>query len=308
MSTSDKFSPLSEPIGEPEPYLEVGHFPAERPAPPRFNLPSQDDGGRFLDLALAIVTLVTSIGLLVLMGLIFVIPYAFHRTGLDQQTLKQFLETDKTAIFLQIASTIPAHLLTLAVVWAVVTRFGKRPFWSTLNWSWGRGFGFWSSSVLAVALLGMGILITKKFGAQETSLDKMIESSMAARYTTAFLATFTAPLVEEMVYRGVLYSALQKIIGTTWAVVGVLLFFTLIHVPQYWPNLAVIAVIGILSFCLTVIRAYTDRLLPCFIIHLIFNGISSVLIVLQPYLESLRSTGEQKASFIMLARSIRLLM
>lgn len=261
-----------------------------------------------MDVVLAGVTWIASVVLLFAMSLIFVLPYAFRQMGMGQESLQQFLLTDKTAIFLQIASTIPAHLLTLGMVWAVVTRLGNRPFWSTLGWSWGRNFGFWSSACLAIGLLGIGMLITNRYGAQETQVDKMIASSMAARYITAFLATFTAPLVEEMVYRGVLYSALQRVIGTAWAVAGVLLLFTLIHVPQYWPNFAVIAVIGLLSFSLTIVRASTGRLLPCFIIHLVFNGISSVLIIFEPYLQQLRSSGEQKAAaFVTLAHALHLL-
>jgi membrane protease YdiL (CAAX protease family) len=313
VSTSDKYPPLAEPVDEryagfvDEPPASLS---AETAAPPSVvDNPSEKMGARLIEVGLAAATWIASIILMLVMSVIFVIPYAFRQVGMNQEALKQFLLTDKTAIFLQILSTIPAHLLTLCVIWAVVTRFGKRPFWSTLGWSWGRNFNFWTSAALAVGLLGLGMLITYTFHGGETQVDKLINSSTAARYTTAFLATFTAPLVEEMVYRGVIYSALQKFIGTTWAVVGVLLLFTFIHVPQYWPNYGVIAVIGILSFSLTVVRAYTGRLLPCFIIHLVFNGISSILIILEPYIPQLNSGSEQKAeSFIVLARTVRLLL
>jgi membrane protease YdiL (CAAX protease family) len=313
VSTSDKFPPLAEPIDER--YVGFVDGPSASPstepaAPPsRVDTSSGKMGSRLIEVGLAVATWIASIILLVLMSAVFVIPYAFRRVGVNQEALRQFLLTDKTAIFLQILSTIPAHLLTLGVIWAVVTRFGKRSFWSTLGWSWNRNFNFWTSAALGIGLLVIGYFITYKFHGEETQVDKIISSSIAARYTTAFLATFTAPLVEEMVYRGVIYSALQKVIGTIWAVVGVMLLFTLIHVPQYWPNYGVIAVIGILSLSLTVVRAYTGRLLPCFIIHLVFNGISSILIILEPYFPHLNSSGEQKAeSFIILARIVRLLL
>jgi membrane protease YdiL (CAAX protease family) len=311
VSTSDKFPPLAEPVDEryagfvDEPPASLSTGPAMPPS--RVDMPSEKMGSRLIEAGLAVAVWIASIFLLVVMSAVFVIPYAFRQVGMNQETLRQFLLTDKTAIFLQILSTIPAHLLTLGVIWAVVTRFGKRPFWSTLGWGWSRDFNFWTSAALGVGLLILGMLITYKFHGEETQVDKIISSSSAARYTTAFLATFTAPLVEEMVYRGVLYSALQKIIGTVWAVAGVMLLFTLIHVPQYWPNYGVIVVIGILSLSLTLVRAYTGRLLPCFIIHLVFNGISSILIILEPYFPHLGSGGEQKAeSFIMLARIARL--
>ena len=94
-------------------------------------------------------------------------------------------------------------------------------------------------------------------GETPTQLDQIINSSLAARYVLAALAVFTAPLVEELIYRGVLYSALQRLVGVSPAVIVVLAIFTLIHVPQYWPNVAVISAVGFLSVCLTIIRAYT---------------------------------------------------
>ena len=139
----------------------------------------------------------------------------------------------------------------------------------------------------------------------------------------------TAPLVEELVFRGIAYPALQRALarliallkvltspggtrlvaetrgafgriaapvtrlinratlsaltffgsldarqgGMTWAVVIVSALFLSVHVPQYQNNLAVIAAVGMLSVALTTVRAVTGRVLPCFIIHLVFNGV-----------------------------------
>jgi membrane protease YdiL (CAAX protease family) len=63
------------------------------------------------------------------------------------------------------------------------------------------------------------------------------------------------------------------------------LLFAGIHVYQYRTNIAVIVVITLLSITLTVARAMTGKLLPSFIIHLVFNGIQSVLIVLSGFLD-----------------------
>jgi membrane protease YdiL (CAAX protease family) len=103
----------------------------------------------------------------------------------------------------------------------------------------------------------------------------------------AFIAVATAPLMEEMIYRGLLYSALQKISGQWPAVVIVSVMFAGLHVLQYWPNAGVIGSITLLSVVLTVVRARTGRLLPCFVIHLVFNGVQSIIIVIEPYLRSL---------------------
>ena len=64
------------------------------------------------------------------------------------------------------------------------------------------------------------------------------------------------------------------------AIPVVSLLFAGVHVFQYRNNFAVIAVITLLSITLTVARAVSGKVLPAFIIHLVFNGIQSVLIVL----------------------------
>lgn len=253
----------------------------------------------------AILTWLGSVVLLILMNMLFIIPYSSYKfSGGGRESLEQFLKTDKTAILLLILSNIPAHLLTLGLAWAVITRFGKRPFWCALGWTWSKRVGFWTSVGLAFALFVVGTLLMALFGQQTTSVDQVVASSRAAALSLAFLAVFTAPLVEEVVYRGILYPALQRTIGMHWAIVFVLTLFTLVHVPQYWPNFGVIGAVGLLSLSLTLVRAYTGRLLPCFIMHLVFNGIQSVLIILQPYLPPSLTGEEQKAAFITLVSQV----
>jgi membrane protease YdiL (CAAX protease family) len=237
---------------------------------------------------------------------IAVLPYALYKSAggpRNSQTVLQAL-TDSTAILISILSVIPAHLLTLAMVWAVVTSFGKRPFWPALGWSWSERFGFWTSVGLAVALLAVGVTVTWLAGGEKTQIDQIVANSTAARYSLALLAATTGPFVEELVYRGVLYSAFQRTIGTIWAVVFVSTLFTFVHVFQYYNNLGVIAVISILSISLTLVRAYTGRLLPCFVMHMVFNGIQSVLIILEPHLPQAINGDEQKAAaLLMLTRA-----
>lgn len=237
--------------------------------------------------------------LLLFMPVIVLIPYALlgHR-GVVTEEGAQTLLKDQTAIFLLVLSTLPAHLLTLGLVWAVVTGFGKRPFWPTLGWSWSKRVGLWTSIGVALLVLVVGALLTILVKGEPTELDQIVASSMAARIAIALLATLTAPLVEEMIYRGLLYSALQRATGTVWAVIIVSTLFAGVHVYQYKNNLGVIAVITIFSLSLTLMRAYSGRLLPCYIMHLVFNGLQSIFIVLEPYMRRESGGGEQKAALI----------
>jgi hypothetical protein len=226
--------------------------------------------------------------LMLVVQMIFLLFYIVRRgVPLTPAAVGEFATKDLSAIFVQIVSIVPAHLLTLGLAWLVVTRVGKYPFLQTLGWETDARLTFWKCAAIAVALYLMSLGIVALTGNPKTELDKLIDSSRATALVTAFAATFTAPLIEEIVFRGLLYSALQRVTGTFAAVFIVALLFAGIHVPQYKESLGVIGSILLLSFTLTLIRARTGKLLPCFFVHLIFNGIQSFLIVLDPYLERL---------------------
>lgn len=239
-----------------------------------------------------------SVCLIVLVPQVFLIPYLFGKgfrfgTPEEVNALLQFAITDKTAIILQVAALLPSHLLTMFLVWALVTRFGRRPFWTTIGWGWAPGFRLGTCIGLGVLLFFAALVLSKLLGAgKPTTLDQIINSSFTARYLLSFFAVATAPFVEEFIYRGVLYAPLQRLVGVPGAIVIVLLLFTVIHVPQYWSNIGVIAAVGLLSVALTLIRAYSRRLLPCIVVHLVFNGIQAVILVLEPYIQRFVPTTE----------------
>ncbi|HYO91963.1 MAG TPA: CPBP family intramembrane glutamic endopeptidase [Pyrinomonadaceae bacterium] len=302
METSKDPTPLSPFSAESYASLERG--PIAQP-PSNIIDPNNPPWG----LLAAILTWLGSVVLLLVMNLLVIVPYNLYKfKGGSREALENFLTTDKTAILLLILSAIPAHLLTLGIAWAVITHFGKRPFWSALGWTWSKRVGFWTSTGLAVGLYIVGISMVMLFGEQKTSIDQVVASSRAAALSLAFMAVFTAPLVEEVIYRGILYPALQRAVGMHWAIVGVLVLFTLIHVPQYWPNFGVIGAVGLLSLSLTLVRAYTGRLLPCFVMHLVFNGIQSILIILQPYLPPTLTGEGQAGAFVMLFSQVVLML
>jgi membrane protease YdiL (CAAX protease family) len=230
-------------------------------------------------LGAALLVLFGSLILMFVMPLIFVLPYAAMK-GLDS-----FDPLGRTSILLQVLALFPTHLLTFALVWMVVTRFGRYPFKEAIGWGWVRGVRLWSCIGLGILLFIVGSGIAKLLGGDKpTQLEQIINSSLAARYAISFLAVFTAPLVEELIYRGVLYAPLQRLLGVPAAVAIVLLLFTGIHVPQYWPNFGVIVAVGLLSIVLTLLRAFSGRLLPCVVVHFVFNGVQAVLLVAEPHL------------------------
>ena len=236
----------------------------------------------------AVATWIASVLLLFLPQLI-AIPYlAVHYRGTRPTT--ETLLADKTLILILVSGVFPVHLITLLIVWAVATRFGNFSVIQTLGLTWNGKLRLWQSIGLAIILYVAAFLLTLAFGGQGTALDRLVESSRAAALIIAFLAVATAPLVEECIYRGILYPAIERTAGAKAAVILVTLLFAMPHVPQYWPNVGVISSITLLSVVLTVVRARTGRLLPCIVVHLVFNGIQSFIIVLEPYLRAALET------------------
>jgi len=286
--TPENSTSVAEPADELLPGLPAADFSIGSNQIPDANNPPWG-------IAQALLTWLISLALLLIVPLVAVVPYILYRTVAFGPDQPETLLADKTFIFLSILGIFPTHILLFAVIWLVVTNRGVRPFWQTLGWSWPENFGPWKSIGLAVILLVAGWVMTQFLGGGETQLDQLINSSYKARLATAVLAVATGPLVEELLYRGVLYAAFQRVLGVFGAVILVSGLFAGVHVFQYYNNLGVIAVISILSVALTVVRAYTGKLLPSFVMHLVFNGIQSFFLVLQPLVEKVQHGNDQTA-------------
>ncbi|HTH52247.1 MAG TPA: CPBP family intramembrane glutamic endopeptidase, partial [Pyrinomonadaceae bacterium] len=173
------------------------------------------------------------------------------------------------------------HLLTAIVAYFVITRFRKYDFREMVGWRSG-GFRWWQYIVI---LVGFGFIawgVSSIYPEQDNDLLKILRSSQMAVYALAFMATFTAPFVEEVVYRGAIYSAFQRAWGVPAAFLLTTGLFALVHVPQYWPSYSTIFLLTLLSLILTAIRVKTNNLLPCIIFHTIFNGLQAISLVSEP--------------------------
>lgn len=226
-----------------------------------------------------------SVFLIVFLPYVFLVPYLrLKNISGESSVIQEFIKADTTAIILNLVAVIPAHILTLLVCWVIITDFGKYSFRQTVGWDLDK-IGF-SQAIFFVALFNaVAILLFYFFPEPESDLMKVIRSSPQALYLTAFIAVSTAPVVEEVVYRGILYSALQKKFGMSAAITIVTTLFALVHVPQYFPSYVTILLIFTLSFVLTLIRAYSGSLLPCILIHALHNLTQASILILQSILQ-----------------------
>lgn len=238
-----------------------------------------------------------SVLMIVFVPAIALMPYLISSgvfAGGNEQ-LAQFAVTDPTAVLIQIAAVIPAHAVTIAFSWAVITRFNQYSFREMVGWTSG-GVRWWHYALILAGFFSFAAVFGSLFPEAENDLIRILRSSRTAVYVVAFMATFTAPVVEEVVYRGMLYPALQRSLGVPAAVVFVTSIFTLVHVPQYFESPSTIFLLTILSLILTLIRVYSGNLLPCVIFHTLVNGVQSLVLIFYPY--EIKNAAEQAAAFI----------
>lgn len=251
--------------------------------------------------AVAVGVWILSVVMIVVVPTVFLVPYLFTRFNgaLDQSQMVEVAGKDPTAILLQAIAILPAHLITLFIAWYVVTNGRSLPFLETLGWRSG-GVRWWHYIVILISFFGIMVAVGLIVPEQDNEMLRMIKSSKAVLYTIAILSVLTAPLIEEVVYRGILYSAFQRSVGKVAAVVLVTLLFSLVHVPQYWPSYSTISLLTLLSLILTLLRVYSDNLLPSVILHLIFNLLQSILLVSEPYLSAPTNSGVEQPAMTLL--------
>jgi|GEM_PF-551037 len=234
--------------------------------------------------------LLSSFALIVVVPMIAVVAWILIQTARgaplpDFGNVEEFKQwvLSPNIILLQVVSTIAAHAITLAICWAVVTKLRGRPFWLSLGWSWGgRSVWYWLvfSACILVALQLVGQILSRFLPEAESPMAQWLKASPQIRIAVAVLATFTAPLVEEVVYRGLLFSSLRKHLGMITTVLVVTLVFGGVHVFQNWGAWVSVVSLMLLSLALTIVRARTKSILPCVFIHTVNNAVASVLILL----------------------------
>jgi membrane protease YdiL (CAAX protease family) len=184
-------------------------------------------------------------------------------------------------IILFVVMTFIAQMITLLVSYGLIVKRSEGNFWDAIGWHWKPPYKLWVTILVTIVVLVAAIAISNLLPNKENDLEKLLNVSFTVRLLIAVLAVASAPMVEELIYRGILYSALRKRWGMWPAFMIVSLLFVGVHVPQYWGAWGVIASLLLLSSAITLLRALSGSLLPSFTMHMFFNGVQAVGIIIQ---------------------------
>lgn len=204
--------------------------------------------------------------------------------SLSLENMEQLMQ-DPQAALVGVIGVGVVHVLTALMAWTVVTGWHRR-FTDVIAWSWHPRFRFRQALLTVILVYGSSFLLQMFLPSGATEFEELVKTSPTVRLAVALLAVATAPFVEELVYRGVLYPSLEARLGRMPAIVSISAVFALVHFPQYAGSLLILVSMTLLSLVLTAVRAYTGRLLPCFVIHFVYNLVGAVLILLDGRLAS----------------------
>ena len=160
------------------------------------------------------------------------------------------------------------YAILLAIVVLLTRGFDRREFLALRRpRSWWRAAGI--SGVVIFAVFVVTAVVAQFGDADEEQglIPDRFDSSRAAQFAGyAAVVVLVAPVVEELLFRGVGYGLLERF-GPTLAAVLVGLAFAAVH--GLLIGFAVIAAFGIgLAF----LRGRTDSIYPCILLHSTFNA------------------------------------
>lgn len=173
--------------------------------------------------------------------------------------------------FLSLALQLVFYLFLLGVIYALVAIRKRLPFWNAMKWrnpSLGRVLGYAAGGmILSIAVQLAPAIFPDR---SDFPLRQFFTSPATACAVGAF-AVLVAPLMEEMIFRGVLYSIFEDQVGRVFAIVSTAVLFAGLHIPEYrgaWNHLFLLLIVG-LVFSLA--RGLTGSLVPSVILHTAYN-------------------------------------
>ena len=161
---------------------------------------------------------------------------------------------------------------------------------------WREGFGFaeprlartlFLGALVSVLILPVGLSLTElsarllRYIGSEPAIQQPVQMMKQATSTLQLVvhglaAVIFAPIVEEIIFRGVLYPTVKKFFSPKAALWGVSLLFAFSH-----QNLTVVIPLTVLAIFLTFLYETTRNLIAPILAHSLFNAANFILLLLQ---------------------------
>lgn len=191
--------------------------------------------------------------------------------------------------FLLILAQVVMEITLLGYLALQVRNRSRLPFWPTIGWRplrpgsvsrAGAYFGFLCGGV------GLALLVSLASAAFPPKHPLPIEKVFATRpLTILFMATavLVAPIVEETIFRGYLYPVAARSFGVIGGIVFTGAVFGLLHGSQLWGGWWQIGLLVVVGILFTFARASTRTNLSSFLLHVSYNGVQVIGVLVALY-------------------------
>lgn len=257
-------------------------------AAPAGSTPAPPSLGGLLEL---IVFLASAVGLYLVVQstALFALMYAAHRDSPQlarSEMVRQVIERAQYNAFFVVPVQLVFYVLLVLLLYTCVSR-RRLPFWSSLAWRPLR----WTGGGLAVLAGGLLALLIQFSSAlvpppEQLPFDRLF-TSRAAVWLVFAMAVLIAPFVEELVFRGFIYTLLERLWGMTPAVLLSGILFGSIHFPQLYPGYFQMLLLCAVGIVFSVARARTGTVMASILLHLGYNTALTVLFLFSPQFQKL---------------------
>jgi len=241
-----------------------------------------------------LVFLVFTLISLLVVPLSFMLYYAPHQKMTADQLQRYLLSKPQVAI----GSTIVVYGAILFFLYVTLSLLREQPFWNTLGWRKilpkARGV---PKTPLVYFLIGCGLSIFV-FGLtavvkppENTPIEELFKFKITAMLFVA-MAVLVAPLVEETVFRGYLYPMFARWIGVGPSIILTGVLFGLMHGPQLGGAKSLIALLTFVGIVFTYVRARTGSVFASYLMHLGYNSLIGLSLVLETHGFTRMPTGK----------------
>ena len=180
-------------------------------------------------------------------------------------------------------SAVPATIAGLVLGGLLALRMSKRTFgrsqhdlYQTIGWSRASRFQILSSALVGISLSGIYLFVAfrvfpPKLQYSWSPFGDAVVNGGWPRHGWALLALVVAPVVEEFLFRGIVFAGLARSWPVPFASLVTTILFVLGHgfsLHPYWP-----AILAITAFAVAALRAriVTKSLAPCISMHAAYN-------------------------------------
>jgi len=174
------------------------------------------------------------------------------------------------------------YLLVVIFIYARVTRGYRARFWQGLAWhrvSLARSLGLLASGAALALVIQFATLF---FPPPEPLPIEKLFTSRAAALLVLGASLVVAPLFEELIFRGYIYTVLERAWGMLPAVLASGVLFGLLHAPQLFPGWFQVVLLCLVGMAFSLARAATGSTFASFLTHLAYNTSLAALFFSSP--------------------------